>query len=286
MLAGISFLAFRERHRRPYLAVGWLWYLGTLVPVIGLVQVGDAAYSDRYTYVPLIGVFLAVAWGVPELFPKRRWRQAALGVSAGVVLAALSVAAFFQTGYWRDNMTLYSRALAVTERNWLVLLNLGAVYEDRGEHSQAIAYFLEALRFKPDIPEAWYNLGAASGKLGREQEAIGYYREALRLNPEYASAWYNMGLIQARLGRVEEAAGNFAEAVRIAPDHGNAWYNLGFAYLNLGRVPEAITCFRETVRVKPDFAEAWYNLGMIYEKLGRRREAEDSFREAERLQGR
>jgi tetratricopeptide (TPR) repeat protein len=320
LLAGISFLALRERQRRPYLAAGWLWYLGTLVPVIGLVQVGAAAHSDRYTYVPLIGVFLAAAWGVSELLPKRRWRQWVPGVSAGAVLAALAVAAHVQVGYWRDNFTLYSRALAVTERNWLVLSNLGAAYGNRGEPLVASTYFREALRIRPEYAEAWYGLGLATGRLGRQQEAIGCYREAVRFKPEYAlawyslgltqaglgqfeeaiaslretvritpdhaSAWYNMGLAQARLGRIEEAAGNFAEAVRIDPDHGNAWFNLGVADAKLGRLQEAIACFRETVRVKPEFAEAWYSLGVIYEKLGRRKEAEDSFREADRLKRR
>ena len=319
LLAGISFLALREWQRRPYLAVGWLWYLGTLVPVIGLVQVGAAAHSDRYTYVPLIGVFLAVAWGVPDLLPMRRWRQRVLGVAAGAVLAALAAAAWYQVGYWRDNVTLYSRALAVTEGNWLALSNLGADYGNRGETLEARRYFLEALRIRPDYAEAWYGLGLASGKLGQKQEAIGYYREALRFNadytlawyalghtqvglgliqeaaesfaeavrikPDFAPAWYNMGLAHARLGRIQEAAGNFAEAVRIDPDYGNAWYNLGVADAKLGRIQEAIVCFRETVRVKPEFAEAWYSLGLVYEKLGRRKEAEDSFREAGRLKG-
>ena len=194
LLAGISFLALRERQRRPYLAAGWMWYLGTLVPVIGLVQVGGAAHADRYTYVPLIGVFLAVAWGVPDLLPMRRWRQRVLGVAAGAVLAALTVAAWFQVGYWRDNVTLYSRALSVTEGNWLALSNLGAAYGNRGEPLEARRCFREAVRIRSDYAEAWYNLGVSAGRLGQKEEAIGYYREALRLQPEYALARNGLGL--------------------------------------------------------------------------------------------
>jgi len=319
LLAGISFLVLRERQRRPYLAVGWFWYLGTLVPVIGLVQVGGASHADRYTYVPLIGVFLAVAWGVPELLPKRRWRQRVLGGSAGAVLAALTVAAYIQVGYWRDNVTLYSRALAVTGRNWVILYNLGLAYEDRGEHSGAIACFLEAVRINPEYALAWYNLGVVSGKLGRDQESLGYYREVLRVDPKHVNAWYNMGLASGKLGRDQESLGYYREALRIDPKHVNAWYNLGLACAKLGQLREAIDYFGETVRIKPDYALAWYNLGvasaklgqlqeaigyfresiridskyakawyfqgMIYEKLGRRKEAEDSFREAGRLKG-
>jgi tetratricopeptide (TPR) repeat protein len=283
LLAGISFLALRERHRRPYLAVGWLWYLGTLVPVIGLVQVGAAAHSDRYTYVPIIGVFLAVAWGVPNLLPMRRWRQWVLGVAAGAVLAALTVAAWFQVGYWRDNVTLYSRALSVTEGNWLALSNLGAAYGNRGEPLEARRYFLEALRIRPDYAEAWYGLGLASGKLGQKQEAIGYYREALRFKADYTLAWYALGLTQVGLGLIQEAAESFAEAVRIDPDHLDAWYNLGVVDARLGRNEEAIACFRETVRIRPKYASAWYNMALAQARLGRIQEAAGNFAEAVRI---
>jgi len=283
LLAGISFLAWRERQRRPYLAAGWLWYLGTLLPVIGLVQVGGAAHSDRYTYVPLIGVFLAAAWGIPELLPTRRWRQRALWVSAGAVLAALTVATWFQVGYWRDNITLYSRSLVVTEGNWMVLSNLGAAYEGRGEHLKASSCFREAVRVKPDYAPAWYNFGVSAGSLGQEEEAIGYYREALRLQPEYAPAWNGLGLAQRRLGRIREAAENFAEAVRIDPDHLDAWYNLGVVDALLGRIQEAIACFREAVRIKPKYASAWYNMGLAQARLGRVQEAEGNFAEAVRI---
>jgi tetratricopeptide (TPR) repeat protein len=283
LLAGISFLALREWERRPYLAVGWLWYLGTLVPVIGLVQVGAAAHSDRYTYVPIIGVFLAVAWGVPNLLPMRRWRQRVLGVAAGAVLAALTVAAWFQVGYWRDNVTLYSRALSVTEGNWLALSNLGAAYGNRGEPLEARRYFLEALRIRSDYAEAWYGLGLASGKLGQKQEAIGYYREALRFKADYTLAWYALGLTQVGLGLIQEAAESFAEAVRIDPDHLDAWYNLGVVDARLGRNEEAIACFRETVRIRPKYASAWYNMALAQARLGRIQEAAGNFAEAVRI---
>jgi tetratricopeptide (TPR) repeat protein len=283
LLAGISWLVWRERQRRPYLALGWLWYLGTLVPVIGLVQVGGAAHADRYTYVPLIGVFIAAAWGVPELIPTGRWRERILGVSAGAVLAALAVTAWFQAGYWRDNITLYSRSLVVTEGNWMVLSNLGGAYEDRGEHVRARECFMEALRIKPEYAPAWYNFGVSTASLGRQEEAIGYYMEALRVEPEYAPALNGLGLARKQLGRLQEAAENFSEAVRIDPEYVDAWYNLGVVDASLGRVQEAIACFRATVRIKPKHASAWYNMGLAQARLGRIREASENFAEAVRI---
>jgi tetratricopeptide (TPR) repeat protein len=284
LLAGISFLVLRERQRRPYLVVGWLWYLGTLVPVIGLLQVGAAAYSDRYTYVPLIGVFLAVAWGVPELLPKWRWRQGVLCVAAGAVLTALTIAAYLQVGYWRDNFTLYPRTLAVTEGGWLIFLNLGSAYGERGEFSKASTYYREALRIKPDYVEAWYGLGLVSANQGRQEEAIGCYKEALRYKPDFVPALYSMGQAQTELGRIREASEDYAEAVRIDPEYVDAWYNLGVIDTRLGRIEEAIACFRETVRIKPTHASAWYNMGLAQARLGRVEEAAGSFAEAVRIE--
>jgi tetratricopeptide (TPR) repeat protein len=283
LLAGISFLVWRERERRPYLALGWLWYLGTLVPVIGLVQVGAASHADRYTYVPLIGVFIAAAWGVPDLLSKRRWREWALGVSAVAVVAALSAAAWIQAGYWRDDVRLYSRAVAVTEKNWMALTALGAAYQESGKPQDAVVYYQEALRIKPGYAHAWYNLGVASGKLGRVQESIGYYREVLKIDPKYVNAWYNLGLAFGKQGQLQEAIGHFRETVRLKPGHALAWYNLGVAYAKLGQHREAIGFFRESLRIDSKYAKAWVFLGKTYETLGQPRDASACYREAGRL---
>jgi tetratricopeptide (TPR) repeat protein len=284
-LGAVSFLVLREGERRPYLAAGWLWYLGTLVPVIGLVQVGTAALADRYTYVPLIGVFIAAAWGVAEMLSGWRWRRLALCLSGGAIVASLSWAAWIQAGYWRDNITLYSRAAAVTEKNWMAMTSLGAAYEVAGKPQEAIHYYREVLRIKPEYTHAWYNLGVVSDKLGRHQESIGYYREVLRIDPDYVDAWYNLGLASAKLGQFREAIGFFGETVRIKPDYALAWYNLGLASVKLGELREAIGYFRESLRIQSKYAKAWYYLGMVYEKLGQPRDAFACFKEAERLEG-
>jgi len=283
LLAGLSFLAFRERHRRPYLAVGGLWYLGTLVPVIGLVQVGGAALADRYTYVPLIGVFIAAAWGVPDLLSGRSWRRLALTVAGGATVAALTAAAYVQAGYWRDSVTLFSRSLAVTERNWMARTNLGIAYDELGRTREAVRQYREALRIDPEYAEAWYDLGISTEKLGDPKEAIGYYREALRLDPEFAEAWYNLGVSTEKTGLQREAMEYYRNAVRSDPEFAKAWYNLGLGHARMGEVEEAVGFFREAVRNDPKYAEAWHNLGVAHVKLGRPGEAVGYFGEAVRI---
>jgi tetratricopeptide (TPR) repeat protein len=282
-LGSVSFFVLREGERRPYLAAGWLWYLGTLVPVIGLVQVGSAALADRYTYVPLIGVFIAATWGISGLLSGWRWRRFVLWVSGGAIVVALSAAAWVQVGYWRDNVTLYSRAVAVTEKNWMALTNLGAAYEESGKLQDAVLCHQEALRIKPEYAHAWYNLGVASGKLGRVQESLGYYREVLRIDPKYVDAWYNLGVACAKLGQLQEAIGYFRETVRIKPEYALAWYNLGVAHAKQGQLREAIGFFRESLRMNSKYAKAWYSLGLIYEKLGEYQQSAACFAEAQRL---
>ncbi|HYA13972.1 MAG TPA: tetratricopeptide repeat protein [Syntrophales bacterium] len=282
LLGGLSFLAWWQGQRRPYLIVGWLWYLGTLVPVIGLVQVGNQAMADRYTYVPLIGLFIAMAWGIPNVFSTGRFRRLVLGLLGGGVVV-LSVIAWSQTGYWRDGVTLFSRALTVTQDNWLAWNNLGVTYDKLGQPQQAITYYREALRIKPDLNKAWYNLGVAYEKLGQPGQAISYYREALRTKPDDVDAWNNLGVVYDKLGQPQQAIVYYREALRIKPDHADAWNNLGVVYDKLGQRQQAIVYYREALKFKPDYVGAWYNLGVVYDKLGQPQQAISYYREALRI---
>jgi len=283
LLAGLSFLALWQGQRRPYLIVGWLWYLGTLVPVIGLVQVGNQAVADRYTYVPLIGLFIAMAWGIPDVFSRGRFQRLVLGLLGGGMVVVLSVVAWSQTGYWRDSVTLFSRALAITQDNWLAWNNLGVTYDKLGQPQQAITYYREALRIKPDFTKAWNNLGVTYDKLGQPQQAITYYREALRIKPDYVDALNNFGAAYDKLGQPQQAITYYEEALRIKPDYADAWYNLGVVYDKLGQPQQAIAYYREALRVKPDFAEAWHYLGLVYARDGQLQQAIACFREALRI---
>jgi Flp pilus assembly protein TadD len=255
LLCALSIVALRERRRRPYLATGWLWYLGTLVPVIGVVQLSGQAMADRYTYVTLIGIFIAVVWGVSEAVSRRRFRQFALGVSALAVLG-LSAAAWTQAGYWRDSVTLMSRTAAVTDRNWFALASLGDAFAQAGQYRQAVEYSREALRINPDSCLAWYTLGVSYGNFGQVGQAMEYFQEAVRAKPEFAEGWNNLGISYGRLGQYGKAIDSLREAVRIKPDFADSWYNLGFFYGKIGRRQQAIECFREALRIRPDYPEA------------------------------
>ena len=188
----ISFVVMRTTRRRPYLAVGWLWYVVTLVPNIGLVQAGRQAMADRFTYIPLIGLFIMVAWGVAEL--ARGWhpRRIVLGVSAGVLLSVLMVCSWLQARHWKDQITLFTHAVNVTSNNYVAHYNLGLVLGQEGKLEESMEHSYEALRIKPDYAEAHNNLGVALAKQGRLQEAAAHFSEALRINPKYDRARDNL----------------------------------------------------------------------------------------------
>ena len=205
VLAELTLLALSYGRLRPYLAVGWLWYLGTLVPVIGIVQVGSQAMADRYTYVPLIGIFIAIVWGVAELLGRWRYRRPVLAALSLAVILVLSLATWLQTAYWRDNASLFARAIAVTRKNWLAWNSLGTYHLEHGDARRAIASYQEALRFDPTYAEAWINRGVAHEAIGQYQQAIACYEAALRLGSVDDIALYNLVLAYSKQGSREKA---------------------------------------------------------------------------------
>ena len=226
LLAAISKYVIRLGRSHRYLAVGWLWYLGTLVPVIGLVQVGHQAMADRYTYVPLIGLFIIISWGVPELLTKWKYRKIILAVSAVIVLLGLSICTYLQQRYWQNSFTLFEHALDVTENNHIAHYCLGGALQREGKVGEAIVHYKEALRINPNYIEAHNNLGPLLAQLGQHDEAIEHFNEALRINPNYAEAHNNLGTLLFRLGQRNEAIKHFNEALRIQPDYPRARRNL------------------------------------------------------------
>jgi Flp pilus assembly protein TadD len=272
LMGGISVFAARQRRSRSYFLVGWLWFLGTLVPVIGLVQVGEQSMADRYTYVPLVGIFIALAWGISGVLQEHRFRGVASGTVAIAVLA-LALAARSQAGYWRDDITLFSRALSVTERNWLALHNLGVAYSRDGRYPEAVDCFREALQDNPRDYVALEGMGTAMHGLARYPEAIGYFREALRIRPESATAWQNAGLASAGAGRFEQALADFREAVRLDPGSASAWYSLGLTCYKLGRYREAIEAHGVALRIMPDLEDARRNRDAARSALDRASDA-------------
>ncbi len=236
--------------RRPYLAVGWFWYLGTLVPVIGLVQAGEQAMADRYTYVPLTGLFIMVAWGVPDLASLAGERlgrslRVAIATASLVWLAALAVVTWRQVGFWRNGYTLFEHALAVTQDNYLAHYNLGTALAERGERREAELHLREAVRIEPDDVESQNNLGVLLAAEGKLDEAIDHYNRALAIRPRYAEGLYNLGTALAARGSLGEAEKRLSEALRLDPDFTKARRNLATVLLTLGDRAGA----REQVRI-------------------------------------
>jgi len=192
VLAAVSFGVIRLIKHRPYFTVGWLWYLGTLVPVIGLVQVGGQAMADRYTYIPHIGLFIVIAWGAPELAAQWRHRKILLTALAIALLSILTAVTWKQAGYWKNSITLFEHTLAVTSNNWLSHNNLGAALSEQKRIDEAIKHYLEALRIKPDHVDGHYNLGAAFFAKGDIKDAIDHFRKVLKINPDDLNAKNNL----------------------------------------------------------------------------------------------
>jgi hypothetical protein len=231
-LVALTALALRDAMRRPYLLVGWFWFVGTLIPVIGLVQVGGQAMADRYTYLPLIGLFIMVAWGIPDLLDRWRLRTRLAGAAGGVVLLALAAGAWFQVSHWKNSVALFGHAARVSSPNALAHYYLGNALGAEGRTDEAIFQYLQALTVNPYYFEARYNLANALETAGRNEDAIANYREVLRLKPGLAEAHNNLGIALADTGRLEEAISHFREALRLAPGSADAIRNLGLALEN------------------------------------------------------
>ncbi|MBU4345666.1 MAG: tetratricopeptide repeat protein, partial [Proteobacteria bacterium] len=283
LLVFISFIAVKTLRRYPYFAVGWLWYLGTLVPIIGLVQVGLQSMADRYTYIPLTGIFIIIAWGIPDLVAKWRYKKEGLAAASAILLSILMALTWFQLRHWANSITLFKHAINITANNSVAHNNLGNALKDQGKISEAIKHFTEALRIKPDYVFAHNNLGNALKDQGKISEAIVHYYEALRINPDFGLAHNNLGNVLADQGKISEAIKHYTEALRINPNHADAHYNLGNVLFKEKKVDEAIGHYYEALRIKPNHARAHNNLGSAFVQQGRISEAIKHYTEALRI---
>jgi Flp pilus assembly protein TadD len=246
----VTAAAWWQRHRRPWLLVGWLWFIGMLVPVLGLMQVGGQARADRYTYLPSIGLAIVVAWGVAELgrrLGRPRW-VAAVAVAGLLVLAG---ATRLQAALWRDSETLYRHALAVTRNNWMVWNNLGYDRLARGNLAGALECFERSAAARPDFAMAWYNQGTVLTIMGRKAEAERAYRRALSLRPDMVEAWTNLGMTLLEFGRSEEAEAAFHRALALRPDHPQALFDLALLHDRWGEREQALAYHRRLTAVAP-----------------------------------
>lgn len=226
LLLSISFWAIRVARRNPYVVVGWLWFLGTLVPVIGLVQVGSQSVADRYTYIPLIGIFIIVSWGVSDI--SRRWRplkKLLPVISTAVLLIFLSIS-LVQVGYWKNSITLFEHALEVDNNSDLAHNNLAIALQVQGRMADAVRHYREALRVNPDYGEAHYNLAIVLQAQDHLDDAIQHYEAALRIKPDFEEAHNNLAIALFDKGDIQGAIDHFQEALNINPDYVTARENL------------------------------------------------------------
>ena len=260
VLGWITFLTVRYRKRLPWLFVGWFWYVGTLVPVIGLVQVGVQAMADRYTYVPFIGLFVILTWGASIPIAKWRYRKIGISVITTMVSFVLIVTTWVQVSYWKDSIRLFEHALSVTSGNYVIHTNLGFELALRGRTDEAIYHYRAALGINPDFELAHINLGSALFSQGKVEKSLAYYQATLDQKPRFAGVHHNLGILLLRVGRIDEAVVHFHEALRIMPDYAEAYNSLGAAQVSQGKILEAMVNFRQAVRIKPDLMEANTNL--------------------------
>jgi tetratricopeptide (TPR) repeat protein len=280
-LAGVSAAVLRAARHHPYLPVGWLWYLGTLVPVSGLVQAGLQSRADRFTYVPLIGIFIIVAWGVPDLLARCRYQHSLLQAGTVLVIAACTITARSQVRYWKDNVSLWTHASEVTLNldTYRAHISLGAVLREQGRFSEAFIHFSEAIRLNPGSAEAHREMGFLQAKQGKFDEAVASFTEAVRLKPDFAETQSALGMALSRQGKVIEAIEHLSEAVRLQPDSADLRCDLGSLLVRQGRIEEAIASFSAALRLKPDYELAHINLGAALVNAGRVEEAIHEFME-------
>jgi tetratricopeptide (TPR) repeat protein len=250
--------------RTPFFAVGWFWYLGALFPVSGLMQAGDQARADRYTYFPFIGIAIMVAWGIPLLIKREDTRKKILFPAA---IAALAIMAFFtwqQCGYWKNSMELFNHALQATKDNALAHKNLAAALLDTGKNEEAIEHSNMAIRMNPDEAISYNARGTAYVALGQHQLAMEDFNKAISLDPNSFKAYNNRGLVYAKLGQYQPAIKDFTTAIGLKQDYFKAYNNRGFVYTRLGQYQPAVEDFNKAINLKKDYTDAYFNRALVY----------------------
>jgi tetratricopeptide (TPR) repeat protein len=283
-VAVVTVIAWKIRRFQPYLLTGWLWYLGTLVPVLGLVQVGMQARADRYTYIPLVGIFVIAAWGLADLAARARqhWRWVAALAAAWVL--ALGVAAHHQVRFWENSFTLARRNLEVAPGNWMAYDDLGIYFQRHGRPQDAEEAFRSALAVSPDNPQVLYNLGLTLELNGRWDEALELYGRCLALTPDDVEALSAKGLLLTRIGSYGEGLPLLEQALRLQPGSEVFRVNLAWALATAGERGRPEALLREALGINPDYADAHLYLGRLLAEAGRRKEAAEEFRQVLRVE--
>jgi len=265
-LLAATIAALLAGRRHPYVVTGWLWYLITLLPVLGLVQISTYAIADRYTYLPATGLFIAGAWALPALCDKLPYRREVLALLTVFIVSASTIMTWRQLGVWQNSITLYAHAMSVTPGNILAHNNLGLSLAEEGRLDEAIAEFRKAVALSPDFVEGYNNLGLALAERGALDEAIREYGKALTKRPDYVNALNNLGIAYKRQGDLAAAIRAYQRALEISPESYQLYNNLGAALQAAGRIDEAIGYYQKALALKPDFADARFNLNLALKR--------------------
>jgi Tfp pilus assembly protein PilF len=317
VLISITYIVIFYIKKHPYLAVGWFWYVVTLVPVIGLVQVGSHAMADRYTYIPLIGLFVIIAWGLFDLTKKERKGKTIFSAISVLIIAIMMVSTSIQVSYWKNSITLFSRAIEVTDGNYMAHFSIGSAFLSKNKIDDAIEHFSAAVKFRNDYALAHYGLGFAQEikknydkalssyvnalnidqnyfdvhyrmanlllKMNRIDEAIFFCRKAIALKPNTAEPHNTLGNIFAQEGKDDEAINEFRIALKLMPEHAGIHNNLAMVYMHQDKVDEAIIHFREAIHLQPEYANAHFNLAKALKIKGLSAESKQHYQEAIRI---
>lgn len=263
VLAAVSFFALRTVRKVPYFAVGWFWFLGTLVPVIGLVQVGDQAMADRYAYIPYIGLYCIIVFGIAELVKRGKIPAKAAAITGIAVICLLTTLAHVQASYWKDSDTLYKHALAVTEKNHHMEFNYANLLDRRGEHTEAAKHFIKAIEADPGHYKAMVNLGNIYNRRNRVNEALAYYDKAIALNNTYAPAYANRGIAYHKLGRYSQAMNDYRHALELNPNLADAMVNMGSLEFSRGNNGKALELYKRALKIDPENRAALKNMEQL-----------------------
>lgn len=286
ILLAISAGALLARRKHPYCLMGWFWFLGMFVPVIGMMQTGDQSRADRYTYLPQIGLCIILAWGMEEIFHFWPWRRMLFASAAGAILTELLAVAYVQTTYWKDSITLWNRTLACWPESYIAHCNLGIVLADQGQVDEAVRHFNRALELNPDDAKSINNLGKILSSRGKLDEAIQDFHRALQLEPNDVKTLNNLGVALADQGKWEDAVRKLDQALQIKPQDASTCYNLGNVFAAQQDFDDADQYYEQALQINPDFAEAHCNLGLALARQGKGDEAIQHYEQAIRLKPR
>jgi tetratricopeptide (TPR) repeat protein len=280
LLVGITAIAVRMLRNYPFFLIGWLWYLGTLLPVIGLIQAGLwPALADRFAYIPFIGIYAVIAWGGAKIFETSKRSAIWLKFAAVVVLLVLLMLSHHQVRYWKNSVALFQHAIAVTKDNYLSYYAIGYAYEQQGNFEEAIRNYRSSLKINPDQIDVNYNLARLLASEGNIYDAIRHYQRVLQTDPKDSQAHNNLGNVYFRQGDLNKAIGHYLEAIHINPGYAKAHNNLGAALIRKGMITAAIDQFRTALRIQPDDEQTRRLLEVAIAKLENRKKTSNSITE-------